>query len=90
MAIDLKVEQHRKFVANMLAMRALAPIWDDISEDQFGKIHDALSVALEEVSRMMLTSSPFGISVYREPGTPEQEAGDAAKIKRIQEAIDGD
>ncbi len=89
--IDLKNEQHRKFVANMLVMRALTPVWDDIEEEQFTKIHDALSVALEEVSRMSIANvPPYGfLQVGREPGTPEQEAADAAQIAKIDEALNG-
>ncbi len=89
MAIDLKNAQHRKFVANMLVMRALTPVWDDITAEQHAKVHDALSVALEEVSRMSIENiPPYGfLSVGREPGTPEQEAADAAKIAQIDEVL---
>lgn len=89
MAVDLKNEQHRKFVASMLVNRALTPIRDDIEPEQYGKVHDALSVALEEVSRMSIENiPPYGfLSVRREPGTPEREAADAVKIAQIEEVL---
>lgn len=89
MAVDLKDERSRKFVANMLVMRALGPVWGDITPEQFGKIHDALSVALEEVSRMTITAGKYGLSIFRELGTPEQEAADAEMRRKIAEALDG-
>lgn len=90
MVVDLKNEQHRKYVANMLVMRALTPVWDDIKPEQYGKIHAALSVALEEVSRMSIENiPPYGfLSIGRDQGTPEQETSDAAKIAQIAKALE--
>lgn len=87
MAVDLKNEQHRKFVASMLVNRALTPIWDYIEPEQYGKVYDALSIALEEVSRMSIENiPPYGfLQVLREP--PEQEAADAMRIAQIEEAL---
>lgn len=90
MAVDLKNEQHRKFVSNMLVMRALTPIWDDIEPEQFAKVNEALAVALEEVSRMSIENiPPYGfLAVGRDSGTPEQEASDAAKIAQIAKVLE--
>ncbi len=70
MPIDLKNEQHRKFVANMLVDRALTPILEDIEPEQYGKVHEALSTALEEVSRMSIENvPPVGLAVVAHPTT---------------------